>query len=151
MKEWYYAKGQQQFGPIPEDRFRAMLGEGVILPSDLIWSANLPDWQPARHFPELFPQDATRIPPAIPFRDQNVANTRLAAGICAIVAGSFGVHKFVLGMTTPGVIMLVVSIATCGIAGVVMHVIGIVEGVTYLLKSDEEFYQTYMVEKKEWF
>ncbi|MCC7420066.1 MAG: DUF4339 domain-containing protein [Planctomycetaceae bacterium] len=151
MKEWYYAKGQQQFGPIPEDRFRAMLGEGVILPSDLIWSADLPDWQPARHFPELFPRDSTRNPPAIPFRDQNVANTRLAAGICAIVAGSFGVHKFVLGMTTPGVIMLVVSIATCFVGGIVMHVIAIVEGIKYLLMSDEEFHQTYMVEKKEWF
>ena len=65
--------------------------------------------------------------------------------------GSLGVHKFVLGMTGPGLIMLLVSILSCGIAWPVMHVIGIIEGIIYLTKTDEQFYQTYMVEKKGWF
>ena len=30
-------------------------------------------------------------------------------------------------------------------------IIGIVEGVIYLSKSDEDFYETYVVGKKEWF
>lgn len=149
-KEWYYAKGPNQFGPVPEDQFRAMLANGTVLADDLVWSSDMADWKPARHFPHLFPSGASASPPPVPFRDENVTNTRLAAGICAIVAGSLGVHKFVLGMTTPGIVMLVVTLATCGLGGVVMHVIGIVEGVTYLLRSDDEFYQTYMVEKKEW-
>jgi hypothetical protein len=33
----------------------------------------------------------------------------------------------------------------------VMHIIGIIEGIIYLTKTDEQFYQTYMVEKKGWF
>jgi hypothetical protein len=33
----------------------------------------------------------------------------------------------------------------------VMHVIGFIEGIIYLTKSDAEFYQTYVVQKKEWF
>ena len=47
--------------------------------------------------------------------------------------------------------MLLVTILTCGLGGVVMHVISIVEGVIYLTKSDADFYQTYMLNKKEWF
>jgi TM2 domain-containing membrane protein YozV len=76
---------------------------------------------------------------------------KVAAGVCGILLGGFGVHKFILGFTTPGVIMLLVSLLTCCIAFKVMWIIGIVEGITYLTKSDEEFYEIYMVGKKEWF
>ena len=76
---------------------------------------------------------------------------RIAAGICAILIGSLGVHKFILGMTKPGLIMLLVSILTCGIGAIPMSIIGLVEGIIYLTKSDADFYQTYIVGKKEWF
>jgi hypothetical protein len=42
-------------------------------------------------------------------------------------------------------------VLSCGIAYTVTHTIGIIEGIIYLTKSDEEFYEVYMVEKKEWF
>jgi hypothetical protein len=32
-----------------------------------------------------------------------------------------------------------------------MHVIAIVEGITYLTKTDAEFYQTYVANRREWF
>ncbi len=79
------------------------------------------------------------------------ADKKLVAGILAILVGSLGVHKFILGYTTEGVIMLLVTVLTCGIAGVVMSVIGIVEGIMYLTKSDEEFVRTYIQNKKGWF
>jgi len=79
------------------------------------------------------------------------SSQKIAAGICGILIGSFGIHKFVLGMTGPGLIMLLVTLLTCGVGGIVMHVIGIIEGIIYLTKTDEQFYQTYMVEKKGWF
>jgi TM2 domain-containing membrane protein YozV len=82
---------------------------------------------------------------------QEVSGKKIAAGICAILIGSFGIHKFILGITTPGIIMLLVTLLTCGIGGVVMWVIGIVEGIIYLTKSDEDFYREYMVGKKPWF
>ncbi len=47
--------------------------------------------------------------------------------------------------------MLLVSLLTFGIGALPMGVIGLVEGIIYLTKSDEEFYQTYMLGKKEWF
>lgn len=83
------------------------------------------------------------------------ADKKIAAGICGILLGSLGVHKFILGYTTEGIIMLVitlvVSIVSCGLLWPVMWVIGIVEGIIYLTKSDEEFVRTYIQNKKGWF
>jgi TM2 domain-containing membrane protein YozV len=76
---------------------------------------------------------------------------KIVAGIVAILVGSLGIHKFLLGYTTEGVIMLLVTVLTCGIAGIVMSVVGIIEGIIYLTKSDEEFVQTYIQAKKGWF
>jgi TM2 domain-containing membrane protein YozV len=76
---------------------------------------------------------------------------KVPAGICGILIGAFGVHKFILGLTTPGLIMLLVSLCTCFLAAPVMGIIGLIEGIIYLTKSDEDFYQLYYVEKKGWF
>ena len=79
------------------------------------------------------------------------ADKKIVAGILAILVGSLGVHKFILGYTTEGVIMLLVTVLTCGIAGVVMSIIGIIEGIMYLTKSDEDFVRMYIQNKKGWF
>lgn len=79
------------------------------------------------------------------------AGKKIVAGICGIFLGSLGIHKFVLGLNTPGLIMLLVSLLTCGVGAVVMSLIGLIEGIIYLTKSDADFYQLYGVEKKGWF
>ena len=76
---------------------------------------------------------------------------RILAGVLAILLGTLGMHKFVLGMTTPGIIMLAVSVVSCGFAAPIMSIIGLIEGIIYLTKTDEEFHQIYEVEKKGWF
>ena len=88
-----------------------------------------------------------QVDPAV----REAGSTKLAAGLCGILLGSFGVHKFVLGMTTPGIIMAAVTVLTCGIGSVAMGTIGLIEGIIYLTKSDDEFYETYIVEKRPWF
>lgn len=85
--------------------------------------------------------------PIPPDRSQ-ASSKKMAAGICAILLGWLGIHKFILGYNTAGIIMLVVSLVTCGAVG---SIVGIIEGIIYLTKSDDDFYQTYMVGKKEWF
>lgn len=77
--------------------------------------------------------------------------TKIAAGVCGILLGALGVHKFILGMTKAGVIMLLVTVLTCGWGGIPMGIIGLVEGILYLTKSDEEFNRLYVVGKKDWF
>ncbi|MCP4436993.1 MAG: TM2 domain-containing protein [Actinomycetia bacterium] len=85
---------------------------------------------------------------------------RTTAGILAILLGSLGVHKFYLGRTNAGVILLLVTLVSfcCGffllfpwllLAGT--GVIGIVEGVIILGKSDAEFQEIYVRQAKEWF
>jgi len=74
---------------------------------------------------------------------------KILAGLMAIFFGNLGIHKFVLGNTTAGVITLLISL-TC-IGAPVMRIITIIEGLIYLTKSDEQFYQTYIANKKDWF
>ena len=79
------------------------------------------------------------------------SSKKVLAGIMGILFGGLGIHKFVLGYTTPGVIMLVVTVLTCGFGGFVMGVIGLIEGIIYLTKTPEEFQATYIAGRKEWF
>jgi TM2 domain-containing membrane protein YozV len=79
------------------------------------------------------------------------ADKKLAAGILGILLGGLGIHKFVLGYKTEGLIMLLGTILTCGIASIVFTPIGLVEGILYLVKSDEEFVRTYIQNKRGWF
>lgn len=73
-------------------------------------------------------------------------NKKIIAGIFAILLGYLGVHKFYLGYTKEGIIQLILGLM-CGIGAI----IGIIEGIIYLTKSDQEFYQTYQVGYKGWF
>ncbi|OKH39722.1 hypothetical protein NIES2119_05585 [[Phormidium ambiguum] IAM M-71] len=79
------------------------------------------------------------------------ANKKIAAGICGILLGALGVHKFILGYTTEGLIMLGVSVLTCGFGATVMGIIGLIEGIIYLAMPDNQFVNTYIVSKKGWF
>ena len=76
---------------------------------------------------------------------------RIVCGVLGILLGALGIHKFILGYTTAGIIMLLVSLLTCGVGGTVMYIIGLIEGITYLTKTDAEFIRVYQQGKKEWF
>jgi TM2 domain-containing membrane protein YozV len=79
--------------------------------------------------------------------------SKVAAGVLAILLGPLGIHKFYLGYSTAGVITLVVSIigSFVLVGPLIMSVIGIIEGIIYLTKSDQEFDRLYVSNKKEWF
>ncbi len=78
-------------------------------------------------------------------------NKKLVAGLLAILLGAFGIHKFYLGYTKEGVIMLLVTVLTCGFGGSIIGIIGLIEGIVYLTKTDEDFYNTYQAHQKTWF
>tara|TARA_Y100000310_G_scaffold118897_1_gene117753 strand:+ start:1492 stop:1746 length:255 start_codon:yes stop_codon:yes gene_type:complete len=75
------------------------------------------------------------------------AEKKTPAGILGILLGGLGIHRFILGDTTGGILRIVITVFTCGVGSL----IGFVEGIIYLTKSDEEFVQTYIIEKKAWF
>ena len=89
------------------------------------------------------------------FSEATGSNKKILAGGLAILFGLFGIHKFILGYNKEGIIILVITlilgVLTCGVAGWVMSILGLIEGIIYLTKSDEEFYNTYQVGKKPWF
>ena len=113
-------------------------------------------WQANQAYSRPYTQQPYGQPYQQPYA-QAAPNTKdhVAAGLLAIFLGSLGIHKFYLGYNTPGFIMLAVtivgSIFSLGIAGLAMVVIYIVEGVLYLSKSQTEFEQIYVFNKKEWF
>ncbi len=78
---------------------------------------------------------------------------KLAAGLLALFLGTLGIHKFYLGYTKAGVIMLLVSLigSLVLIGPAVMGIIALIEAITYLTKSDEQFYLTYVVGERPWF
>ena len=87
---------------------------------------------------------------------------KLVAGILGILIGSLGIHKFYLGYTNEGLIMLLVTVVGGGIGGTltcgllvpvafIPGIIGLIEGILYLTKSDEEFAATYITGRKAWF
>ncbi|MBM6618917.1 TM2 domain-containing protein [Bacillus suaedaesalsae] len=64
--------------------------------------------------------------------------SRIVAGILGILLGSLGIHKFYLGKIGMGILYLIFS--WTGIPGI----IGLIEGILYLVKSDEEFQAKYV-------
>lgn len=95
-------------------------------------------------------QPATSVTSPIP-ATVPISTNRVAAGIFGILLGCLGIHKFILGYTWEGIIMLMVTMFTFGLGAVVMFVVGVIEGVIYLTKSDAEFHATYEVAHKKWF
>lgn len=86
------------------------------------------------------------------------SKSKVTAGLLAIFLGGLGIHKFYLGFTGPALVFLLVN--TVGflitwilafIPNFALGVIAFVEGIIYLTKSDEEFHQLYVVQKKQWF
>ncbi|PTA66908.1 TM2 domain-containing protein [Deinococcus arcticus] len=101
-----------------------------------------------------------------------VAQKKLIAGLLGIFLGSLGIHKLYLGNTTPGLIMLGLNIGvwvvalllglltfgvalfvTVPLAGLVssgLGLLGLVEGILYLTKSDPDFQRDYVLGQKPW-
>jgi len=63
--------------------------------------------------------------------------SKVVAGVLAILLGGLGIHKFYLGKLGQGVLYLLFS--WTGIPSI----IGLIEGILYLFKSDEEFNRQY--------
>ena len=79
---------------------------------------------------------------------------RIVAALLAVILGSFGIHKFYLGKTTAGILMLVGSTVgwiTFGILPGIVYVIAFIEFIIYLLKSDGDFHRDYVAGNKSWF
>ena len=79
---------------------------------------------------------------------------RIVAAILAFVLGGIGIHKFYLGKTTAGVLMLLggtVGWITFGFVPALVYLIAFIEFIIYLLKTDGDFHRDYVAGNKSWF
>jgi TM2 domain-containing membrane protein YozV len=86
------------------------------------------------------------------------SKSKVVAGLLAIFLGTWGIHKFYLGFTGPGLVFLLVNTIGFAITWIMLFIpnwilglIAFIEGIIYLTKSDEEFEQVYVVQKRSWF
>ena len=148
----------QPYGPVSAEQVRRWMAENRVNAQTLIQPEGAQDWKAVSSFPE-FAADLKPVPPLVnvpplgapPSAVAARASNKVAAGICGILLGSLGIHKFILGYSGAGLIMLLVTLLTCGLASPVMHLIGLIEGIIYLTKSDEEFVRLYVDGHREWF
>ena len=143
----------QQYGPVNAEEIRRWIAAKRANAQTLVQAEGGAEWKPLGSFAE-FASELKAVPPLMAPPPSTVAaraSNKIPAGVCGILLGSLGIHKFILGYTGAGLVMLLVTILTCGIAGVVMHLIGLIEGIIYLCKSDEEFVRIYVAGRKEWF
>ena len=115
----------------------------------------------AKEFAEEAKESASEFADSAKETIDNVTgeNKKVLAGVLGILLGGFGVHKFILGYQKEGMILLGITLISlplmCVIIGAltiyIAPIIGLIEGIIYLTKSDEEFYNTYQVGKKSWF
>ncbi len=82
--------------------------------------------QPMYNPPQYQPQAGIDPPPGY------VQRSRLAAGILAILLGTYGVHSFYLGNTSRGLMQLLISLLTCGFGAIFIMIWGILDGVKLL-------------------
>jgi TM2 domain-containing membrane protein YozV len=146
----------QQYGPVNSDQIRRWIAENRVRPETLVQAEGSTDWKPLAAFTEFatetVPPTITPLsaPPPISIPNPRASN-KVPAGICGIILGALGVHKFILGYTGAGIIMLLITVLSCGTLYPVMHIIGLIEGILYLAKPDDEFVHTYVDNRKEWF
>ena len=75
--------------------------------------------------------------------------SKVVAGVLGILLGTLGVHKFYLGYVRTGIVHVVLTVLIITLP--VSSIIGLIEGILYLMKSDEDFHNTYVKNRKTWF
>lgn len=55
MSDWYYAKGDEQQGPVPEGDLRRRLASGILAADTLVWQDGMEGWKPASSIEALAP------------------------------------------------------------------------------------------------
>src|SRR5215831_10715557 len=145
----------QQYGPITVDQLRRWLAENRVNAQTMAQLEGTQEWKPLGSIAEFANEFKAPPPLAGPqpaaTTTASKASSKIPAGICGILLGSLGIHKFILGYTGAGLIMLLVTVLSCFILSPVMHLIGLIEGIIYLTKSDEEFVRFYVEGRREWF
>jgi TM2 domain-containing membrane protein YozV len=167
---WHYTlRGQQQTAAIPESALINLISTGQVGADDHVWCEMMASWDVVSRVPRLASFALPSAPaaagagsqPAWPVVQRSASavadspeyqafvGKKTGAGILALFVGCLGVHKFMLGLTTGGLTMLILCVLIFPIP--LLSIVSFVEAVIYLSKPDDKFYQDYAVHRKQWF
>jgi hypothetical protein len=54
--QWWYARDDEQLGPLSPGELRRLAASGGLAPTDLVWREGLSEWAPAARIKGLFPE-----------------------------------------------------------------------------------------------
>ncbi len=80
--------------------------------------------------------------------------SRIIAALLALFLGGLGIHKFYLGYTNAGIIMLIIAVfgwILLFIPNLILGIIALIEFFIYIFTSDEKFQQKYVANRCAWF
>ena len=151
MANWYLFRDSQTHGPYAEEQVKEWIRTGQVLAADKLCREGDQNWSSADMLPE-FAGEAAKAPPpppvAAPYAMPGAGPTlppgakdRTVAGVLAILLGSLGIHHFYLGNTGIGVLYILL-----GCVGI-SPVLGLVDGIIYLTKPEDQFQRNY----RNWF
>jgi TM2 domain-containing membrane protein YozV len=168
---WHYTmSGQQQPSPIDQQSLVNLIASGQVRADDNVWCETMSGWLPVSQVPELSAHarpamggygHTPGLPPMgtgggarslggdVAPEYQRFVGKKTGAGVVALLLGTLGIHKFMLGLTTGGVMMLLLFFLVVPIP--VLSIVALIEGVIYLTKSDEQFFRDYAIDRKQWF
>lgn len=174
--QWFHTlRGHEQPTAVGTAALKAMILGGTLDGDEMVWRQGFDEWKPlsgvaefaadlAAQVPAVPPLPGTELPPGggpaptprpeppagmDAARFQAFVAKKVPAGVVALVLGPLGIHKFMLGLTTGGVTMLVLCLLVIPIP--FLSLAAFAEGLLYLTKTDEAFYRDYAVDRKQWF
>jgi TM2 domain-containing membrane protein YozV len=144
MSNWYLLRNGQTHGPYPEEQVREWVRAGQVAAEEKLNREGDPNWLSLDMVPE-FVKDRVGAPPFVG-GGPGVYSPRdkTLAGVLALLFGWLGIHHFYLGNTTIGIIYLVISLCSGTSLG---WVFGIIDGIIYLTKPEDQFQRNY----RNWF
>lgn len=74
----------------------------------------------------------------------DAASKKILCGIMAILFGGLGIHYFIMGKVSAGILTILLSLVTCGLWTLLM----LVQGILILCMTDQEFVQKYICTPK---
>ncbi len=64
--QWWYAREEEQLGPVSPAELRRLAGSGGLAATDLVWREGMAEWAPAARIKGLFPESRDPADDAAP-------------------------------------------------------------------------------------
>lgn len=93
------------------------------------------NWQPLYTYPDL----VSALSHNANYKS-DMASKKTLCGIMAILLGGLGIHYFIMGKTTAGLLTILFSIISCGIYPILMFI----QGIMILTMSESDFVRKYI-------